>query len=73
MRVEVLQDGADAGDHVVLGPDAEVAVVHALVARGAQRVLIVAMSRHPQGAERLAALLGERSAGTFLTEVPQVP
>ena len=71
--VDVLLDGAEGGDHVVLGADAEAAVVGALVARGARRVLLVATARHPEGAERLAVLLGERHAGTFLTEVPQVP
>ncbi len=73
MRFEILRDGADGGDHVVLGPDAEAEVVRALVDRGAQRVMGVATARHPEGAERLAALLGERFVGTFLTEVPQVP
>jgi maleylacetate reductase len=56
-----------------MGPDAEAAVVQALVDRGAERVLLVATARHPEGAERLAALLGDRHAGTFRTEVPQVP
>lgn len=73
MSLEVLRDGSDGGDHVVLGDGAEAAVAGALIALGAQRVLLVAMARHPEGAERLADLLGERHAGTFLTEVAQVP
>ncbi len=70
VSVEVVRGSPDL---VVLGPDAEAAVVDALVARGAERVLLVAASRHPEGAERMAVRLAGRHAGTFLTEQPQVP
>lgn len=70
MRVEVL---AEKPDRVVLGPDAEEAVVREVQARGAKRVILVATEGHPEGAARLAELLGEQHASTFLTSVPQVP
>lgn len=70
MNVEVLNEGPD---RVVLGPDAEAAVVQELLDRGAERVMLVCSQGHPEGAARLAGLLGDRWVGTFETTRPQVP
>ena len=60
-------------DTVLFGTGAEGQVAEALVALGAERVLLVAMDRHPEGAHRIATALGDRSVGVFLTDRPQVP
>jgi len=72
MSVEILAQDAD-GPTVLLGRGAERAVADAVVARGARRVMLVASSRRPEGAQRLAEALGARHAAIFHTEVPQVP
>jgi homogentisate 1,2-dioxygenase len=60
-------------DRVVFGVGAEAATPDLLADLGARRVLLVAQDRHAAGAERLQRALGERSAGLFLTDRPQVP
>ena len=44
------------------GAGSEAQLASALVELGAQRVLLVASERHPEGAERLSRALGPRSA-----------
>ncbi|MBX3246237.1 MAG: homogentisate 1,2-dioxygenase [Myxococcales bacterium] len=58
---------------VVFGVGAEAHVAALLDELGARRVLLVAMARHAEGAERIARALGERSVGVFTTDHPQVP
>ncbi len=60
-------------DLVVFGVGAEREVAALLVELGARRVLLVAQDRHTAGAERIAAALGDRAAGRFVTDRPQVP
>ena len=60
-------------DRVVFGAGSERAVPGLLSELGARRVLFIAQDRHAEGAERLSAELGDRSAGVFLTREPQVP
>ncbi|MFN3199208.1 MAG: iron-containing alcohol dehydrogenase [Bradymonadia bacterium] len=61
------------GVTVITGAGAEGALAKALAGEGAQRVMLVAMARHRDGADRLAEALGERAVGVFTTERPQVP
>lgn len=70
MSVEVL---ATQPDRVLLGEGVEAAVAQALVDAGAERVMLVGSEGRPEGAQRLAALLGARAVTTFLTDRPQVP
>ena len=58
---------------VVFGVGAERAAPELLAKLGARRVLLIAQERHAEGAERLAHALGERCAGIFTTDRPQVP
>jgi maleylacetate reductase len=58
-------------DRVFFGSDAEARVASAL--QRFDRVLLVARERYTDGIDRLAALLGDRVAGRFVTDVPQVP
>jgi len=60
-------------DRVVFGVGAEAATAELLVELGARRVLLVAQDRHTEGAERIARALGDRAAGVFTTDRPQVP
>ncbi len=60
-------------DHVIFGSGAEKAVATTLETLNAERVLLIAMQRHEQGAQRVARSLGERCVGVFLTDRPQVP
>ncbi len=60
-------------DRVVFGAGAEASVADLLEELGARRVLLIAQARHTDGAERIARALGDRAAGVFVTEVPQVP
>ncbi|HEX2679215.1 MAG TPA: iron-containing alcohol dehydrogenase, partial [Polyangiales bacterium] len=62
-----------APERVVFGAGAESACAELLRELGARRVLLIAQDRHAQGAERIAAALGERAAGLFTTDQPQVP
>lgn len=59
--------------HVVFGNGAEASAAQLLTDAGAQRVLIVAQAHHQQGARRVAEALGQRCAGIFTTDQPQVP
>jgi maleylacetate reductase len=58
---------------VVFGVGAESAVAELLAELGARRVLVVGSGRRPEAADRLRQALGERFAGWFPTDVPQVP
>ncbi|WP_086001335.1 iron-containing alcohol dehydrogenase [Plesiocystis pacifica] len=58
---------------VVFGPGAEARAASVLEELGAKRVLLLAQSRHREGAERVAAALGERSVGIFDGVTVQVP
>jgi homogentisate 1,2-dioxygenase len=60
-------------DRVVFGAGAEASAATLLVELGARRVLLVAQDRHAEGAARIAGALGDRAAGVFTTDRPQVP
>jgi homogentisate 1,2-dioxygenase len=60
-------------DRVVFGAGAEASTAELLVELGARRVLLIAQDRHAEGAERIARALGDRAAGVFTTDRPQVP
>lgn len=60
-------------DPVIFGRGAESQLVDALVERGAERVLLVALAPYTDGAERLRAALGDRAVGLFDGVKPQVP
>ena len=60
-------------DRVVFGAGAERHTAELLIELGARRVLLIAQARHAEGAARIAAALGERAAGVFTTDLPQVP
>src|SRR5262249_9128354 len=64
---------SQAPERVVFGAGAERLVPDLLAELGARRVLLVAQDRHAAGAERIAAALGERACGLFLSDRPQVP
>jgi len=70
VAIETLQEQPDL---VLMGDGVEAAVVEALIARGAERVVLIGTKGHRDGVERLASWLGERAVGTFLTDRPQVP
>lgn len=57
----------------VFGVGAEAVTARLLQEAGAARVLLIAQDRHADGASRVAAALGSRSVGLFLTDRPQVP
>lgn len=60
-------------DHIVFGDGAESRTAALLAEHRAARVLLIAVDRHRDGADRIAAALGERAVGVFTTSVPQVP
>jgi len=60
-------------DRVIFYPGAEAKVADALRDLGAERVLLVCLGRHREGADRVAAALGERCVGVFADAAPQVP
>lgn len=68
-----VRDESVDGVRVLSGVGAEGRLVEALVEAGARRVLLIAMRRHAEGAARLSEALGERAAGIFTTDRPQVP
>ncbi|MFT5683604.1 MAG: maleylacetate reductase [Myxococcota bacterium] len=69
MQTRTTPDGA----RIVTGPGAESAAATHLIDLGATRVLLIAQDRYRDGADRIAAALGERSGGVFTTDRPQVP
>lgn len=58
---------------VMFGAGAEARTAKWLAEAGARRVLLVALARHREGADRLLEALGKRGAGVFTTDRPQVP
>ena len=60
-------------DRVVFGVGAEAATAGLLAELGARRVLLIGQARHTDGLARLAAALGDRAVGTFVSDQPQVP
>jgi maleylacetate reductase len=62
-----------APDRVVFGAGAEHDAAELLRELGARRVLLIAQERHAEGAQRIAAALGERAALVWTTNRPQVP
>ncbi len=60
-------------DRVVFGVGAERRAAELLADGGARRVLLVAQGRHRDGADRVAAQLGDRCAGIFDRVTNQVP
>jgi homogentisate 1,2-dioxygenase len=58
---------------LVFGPGTEGRTAAVLEELGARRVLLVATARHRDGADRLAAALGDRAVGVWTGAMPQVP
>ena len=63
----------DHGDRIVFGAGAEARAAEALSEAGAERVLLVALAHHRDGAERVAAALGSRAVGIFDDVKQHVP
>jgi homogentisate 1,2-dioxygenase len=71
--VSAIEPAPRPADRVVFGVGAEERTAELLAELGARRVLLVAQDRHTGGAERIARALGERAAGMFTSDRPQVP
>jgi len=63
----------DGPPRVVFGVGTEAQLASELRATGAERVLLVAQPHHREGAERVAAALGDRCVGIFDQVVQHVP
>jgi len=63
----------DDDGRVIFGPGSEARTAGVLRELGAQRVLLVAQARHREGAERIAAQLGDRAIGIFDRARQHVP
>ncbi|MCR9164173.1 MAG: iron-containing alcohol dehydrogenase [Nannocystaceae bacterium] len=63
----------DGSERIVFGAGSEDAAADALRDLGAQRVLLIAQPNHRDGADRVAATLGDRAVGVFTEITTQVP
>jgi len=63
----------DGPERILFRVGAETEAAQALSDLGAGRVLLIAQGRHRDGADRIAATLGDRCVGVFTDIAPQVP